>query len=275
MRAVALHSDLIVATSRLFQTNCVLVRGSFAGGGDGPPEAECFVIDSPVLPDELELLQPLVGQASFPEPSALLATHGDWDHVLARLAFPELSIGCAPSTCERLRREPGAAQRRLREFDDELYLERPRPLALGAVQELPVPGRCELGSSELELLPAEGHTCDGMAVWVPWAEVLVAGDYLSPIEIPSFADGGGSPQAYLNTLDRFAPLLERAAHVVPGHGPPVTGERAGEILAEDRGYLRALLAGGEAPLPRMARSAAQRKLHESNLAALAAGPGRD
>ena len=41
-----------------------------------------------------------------------------------------------------------------------------------------------LGERELELHPADGHTSDGTAVWIPWARVLVAGDYLSPVEIP-------------------------------------------------------------------------------------------
>lgn len=268
MRAVSLHSDVIVATSRLFQTNCVLVRAAFETEAQEPPAAEAFLIDSPVLPDELELLAPLVTQAAYPEPSGLLATHGDWDHLLARLAYPELALGCAPSTAARLASEPGAAQRRLREFDEELYLERPRPLALGAVQELPVPGRLELGARELELLAADGHTADGMALWIGWAQVLVAGDYLSPVEIPSFADGGGSAEGYLRTLARLEPLLAGAAYVVPGHGPPVDGARAAEILAEDRAYLQALLAGTDAPLPRAGRSQAQRKLHAANLDAL-------
>ena len=50
-------------------------------------------------------------------------------------------------------------------FDEELYLTRPHPLALGDVQALPVPGHCELGDQQLELHPAQGHTGDGMAVW--------------------------------------------------------------------------------------------------------------
>ena len=51
----------------------------------------------------------------------------------------------AELSVERLRREPGAAQRELRDYDAEFYVERPAPLALGAVQGLPVPGRLDLG----------------------------------------------------------------------------------------------------------------------------------
>ncbi|HEY2216469.1 MAG TPA: MBL fold metallo-hydrolase, partial [Solirubrobacteraceae bacterium] len=173
MRAVSLHADVIVVTSQIFQAHCTIVRGP---GG----EQECFAIDSPVLPEELELLPSLVGQAGFALPQGLLATHGDWDHVLGRLAFADATLGCAESTAARLQSEPGAAQRALRRFDEELHVERPRPLALGALQALAVPGRCDIGAGELELHPTAGHTADGMAIWIGWAGVLVAGDYLSP-----------------------------------------------------------------------------------------------
>ncbi len=101
------------------------------------------MIDSPVLPDELDALHALLEQAQFPTPSGLLVTHGDWDHLLARLAFPAAALGCGEETAERLRAHPGEAQRALRSFDEELLIERPRPLSLGSVQGLPVPGRCE------------------------------------------------------------------------------------------------------------------------------------
>src|ERR1700722_529385 len=123
MRAVSLHRDVIVVTSQLLQAHCTIVRGPAAsvapppdeglsvtthgpGAGarpvaegerdiagelehDASPGEETFVIDSPVLPEELELLGALVQQAGFPQPRGLLATHADFDHVLGPLAFPE------------------------------------------------------------------------------------------------------------------------------------------------------------------------------------------
>jgi glyoxylase-like metal-dependent hydrolase (beta-lactamase superfamily II) len=230
VRAVALHADVLVATSAVLQVNCVIVRGPVEGDG------ETFVIDSPVLPDELETLSALLAQAHFPEPSGLLATHGDWDHLLGRLAFPGVALGCAESTAERLRVSPGEAQRDLREFDLDLLIERPRPLALGSVQALPVPGRCGIGDHELELYPAAGHTVDGMAIWIPWARVLVAGDYLSTVEPPTLNDGGDR-DAYLATLARLRPLVVAAEHVVPGHGPMLDSERALAVLEENVAFL--------------------------------------
>jgi glyoxylase-like metal-dependent hydrolase (beta-lactamase superfamily II) len=252
VRAVGLHADVVVATSRAYQTTCTLVR---SGG-------EAFCIDSPVFPDELEIVPALAEQAGF-SIVGLLATHGDWDHLLGRYAFPEAPLGCAETTAARLVSEPGDAQRKLRQFDEEFYVERPRPLSLPSAQRLPVPGKLEVGDRELELQPAEGHTVDGMAVWVPWARVLVCGDYLSPVEIPMV---GGSLSAYLATLARLEPLVEEAEHVVPGHGGPIDSARAAAILREDRAYLEELREVGEAAkLPLARRTAEQREIHARNV----------
>ncbi len=234
MRAVALHADVLVATSAIWQTNCTIVRGRVEGeDADGLRQAgESFLIDSPVLPGELDALPTLLEQSGFPPPSGLLATHGDWDHLLGRLAFPGLALGCAESTAERLQASPGEAQRVLRAFDKDLLIERPRPLALGSVQALPVPGRCAVGDHELELHPAEGHTQDGMAIVIGRARVLVAGDYLSTVEPPTLNDGGDR-DAYLATLERLRPLVASVEHVVPGHGPVMDSERALEVLEEN------------------------------------------
>jgi glyoxylase-like metal-dependent hydrolase (beta-lactamase superfamily II) len=267
VRAVSLHSDVIVVTSALLQVNCVIVRGP-VGDDARAAKDEVFVIDSPVLPDELDALPALLEQAHFPPPSGLLATHGDWDHVLGPLAFPSVALGCAESTAARLKASPGEAQRELRSFDEELAIARQRPLALGAVQALPVPGRCEIGEAELELHRADGHTLDGMAISIPWAGTLVAGDYVSPLEIPTLNEGG-LIEAYMATIERLRPLLAQAEHVVPGHGPVMDSARALTLLEEDAAYLGELRRhGAEAELPATRRSRQQRRIHIENVAAL-------
>src|SRR3954471_22348929 len=153
MRAVGLHADVIAVTSRAYATGCVLVRSG----------AEAFCIDSPVFPDELEILPAIAAQAQF-EVVGVLATHADWDHLLGRYAFPEAPLGAAETTAARLVNEPGAAQRELREFDDEFYVQRPSPLSLPGAQQLPVPGHVDIGSPSLGVPPAHGPTADGLAV---------------------------------------------------------------------------------------------------------------
>ncbi len=253
MRLIAVHADVVVAVSRVWQTTCTAVRH-----GD-----EGFVIDSPVYPDELDALPGVLEQTGFPV-SALLATHGDWDHLLGRLAFGDLSLGCGETTAARLAAEPGVAQRALREFDEQHYVERQRPLTLGGVQALPVPGKLSIGSQhELELHSGDGHTADGMAVWIPWAAALVCGDYLSPVEIPMISPGG-SRDAYLATLRRLRPLVSHADMVVPGHGEPMSRPKALSVLDEDIAYLEALQSD-EVRLPGSRRTARQREIHERNL----------
>jgi glyoxylase-like metal-dependent hydrolase (beta-lactamase superfamily II) len=258
VRAVALGRDALVVTSSLWQTNAIALRA-----GD-----EAVLIDSPYFPDELEMLPRILAQAGF-EPNGLLATHADWDHLLARLAFPGMTLGCGETTAKRLRAEPGAAQRDLRDADAEHYVAREAPLSLGDVQALPVPGRVELGAhGELELHPAEGHTADGTAYFARFAGVLVCGDYLSDVEIPMLSPGG-SLDDYRATLARLAPLLEAAETVVPGHGSPNDRETALRILDEDLAYLDAL-ERGEMRLPAGRDTKRQRAINADNRGALEA-----
>jgi len=260
MRVVSLHRDVLLLTSRVWATTCTVVRA--------PDGSESFVIDSPVFPDELEILPQVVEQAHFAV-SGLLVTHGDWDHLLGRLAFPQTTVGAGEQTAARLATEVGAAQRALREFDDEHYVQGRRPLGLGAVQPLPVPGRLSVGeSAELELHLANGHTADGVAFWLPWVSVLICGDYLSPVELPMISEGGNVAW-YLETLERLSRLVEQAATVVPGHGAPLGSEQARRILAEDVAYIASLNSAGDAPLPEGRRTPHQKRIHAANLAAIA------
>jgi glyoxylase-like metal-dependent hydrolase (beta-lactamase superfamily II) len=259
MRAVAVHEDVIVVISAVWQTTCTFVRSSDEG----------FVIDSPVLPDELDALPTLAEQSAFPV-NGLLATHGDWDHLLGKLAFPQLSLGVGEVTARRLTESIGEPQRRLRDFDAEWYVGGRKPLGLSDFQPLPTPGRISIGSSsdrELEVYPADGHTEDGVAFWIPWASALICGDYISPVEIPMVShESGGTFAAYEETLLRLAPLVGRAATVVPGHGTPMPKDLALQILSEDLAYVRAGSRGEDPELPPSRRTSTQKRVHELNLA---------
>jgi glyoxylase-like metal-dependent hydrolase (beta-lactamase superfamily II) len=262
MRAVALHTDVIVFVSDAWQTTSTAVRSGEEG----------FLIDSPVFPEELRAVPDVLGQAGFPI-SGLLTTHGDWDHLLGRLAYPGAALGAAESTVRRMGSELGDAQRKLRAFDEEHYVADRPPLALGALQSLPTPGRVEIGTEhELELHAAPGHTADGAAYWMPWARTLVCGDYLSPVEIPMLGTGG-SVTAYRETLARLGALVGQADWVIPGHGAPIPAARAQEILAEDDTYLAALAADpASVAVPASRSTVTQRQIHAANVAVASAAP---
>jgi glyoxylase-like metal-dependent hydrolase (beta-lactamase superfamily II) len=256
MKVLAIDQDVIVFVSAFWQTTCTAVRA-----GD-----EGFVIDSPVLPNEHEALPQVLEQSHFPV-TGLLATHGDWDHLLGRQAFPDASLGAGEKTAAALAADPTQPQRELDEFDAEHYIERLAPLALENIQALPVPGHLALGTTrrELELHPAPGHTSDGTAYLIPWLGVLVCGDYLSPLEVP-WLSSTGSLEAYLETLGRLRDLVPRATTVVPGHGGPISSADAARILEEDEAYLRALQAGqSDVALPDGRDTPFQRQIHGENL----------
>jgi glyoxylase-like metal-dependent hydrolase (beta-lactamase superfamily II) len=261
MRAVALHTDVIVFVSDAWQTTSTAVRSGEEG----------FLIDSPVFPEELRALPDVLRHAEYPV-AGLLTTHGDWDHLLGRVAYPGAALGAAESTVARINAEMGQAQRELRAFDEEHYVSDRAPLQLGSLQSLPTPGRVQLGADrELQMYPADGHTADGAAYWLPWANALVCGDYVSPVEIPMLSPGG-SVAAYRQTLARLAGLVAQAEWVIPGHGAPIRGGRAQEVLAEDDAYLEHLVRDPAAvQLPAGRATAAQRQIHAANVAAAAGG----
>ena len=250
MRAVSVSPDALVVTSAFWQTNAIALRSG----------EEAMLIDSPYLPDELDALPDVLAGAGF-EPDGLLATHADFDHLLGRIAYPGMTLGLCESSVERLHRSPGEAQRALRQYDDEFYVIRTAPLALGQVQGLPVPGSVEIGDRELELHPAEGHTEDGMAIFDRAQGLLMVGDYLSDVEIPWLH---GSLADYRATLARLSPLVEQATTVVPGHGVPNDRDTTLRILEQDVDYLDAL-ERGELKLPDGRDTKAQRGIHTENL----------
>ena len=225
------------------------------------------MIDSPVLPEELEALPALLEQARFPAPSGLLATHGDWDHLLGRSPSRgwRWAARRAPrSGCARRRaRHSASCARSTRSISSSV----PGRWRWARSRRCPSPGAAGSGSCELELHPAEGHTADGMAVWAPWARVLFAGDYLSSVEIPTLGcHGGAGPleplEAYLATLERLRPLV--AKRRARGARPRARADaaRALAVLEEDLAYLQALgERGAEAELPPGRRTAFQRRLH--------------
>jgi glyoxylase-like metal-dependent hydrolase (beta-lactamase superfamily II) len=236
LRATPLHDRALVVTSALWQTNTIAVRTG----------ETTVLVDSVVLPGELATLPGALGRADL-TPEALYATHAHFDHLLGREAFPDLPLHVAPDTAEGF----DEALDELAESDAELYVERAGPPRLDD----PVP----LGDL-FHTVPADGHAADGTAFLAADLGLLLPGDYLTEVEIPLVSQTG-SPEAYLATLERLAPLLDEVAVVVPGHGPPLTPERARELLDLDRRYVADLRAG---PL-RGSGDHRQQRIHEDNV----------
>ena len=111
-----------------------------------------------------------------------------------------------------------------------------------------------------------------MAIVVPWAGVLVAGDYLSPVEIPMLNEGGGRGRV---PRDAGAPAPaggRRARTSSPGTGRRSRPRRPRAILEQDAPTCSDLgERGADAVLPEGRRSHEMLRVHERNALKVAAG----
>ena len=255
MRAVSVNPDALVVTSGFWQTNAVALRVG----------EEAVLIDSPYLPDELDALPSLLAGAGF-EPDGLLATHADFDHLLGRIAFPGMTLGVCESSMERLHREPGGAQRALREYDAKFYVTRARRRSRSVrCRRCRCPGTSRSATASWSCTRPRAIRPTGWRSSTARRACWCVGDYLSDVEIP-WISVGGSLVDYRATLARLAPLIEQAETLVPGHGAPHDRETTLRLLDEDVAYLDALEGGDEQqPLPKGRDSKAQREIHAENL----------
>ena len=180
------------------------------------------MIDSPVLPEELDALPrraragrvPGLGPAGHPRRLGPPARPPGVPRRCARRAGRAPPSGWRPS-----RARPSAS---LRDFDDEHYVVRDAAAVAGSGA---VAARCRAGSSSAPT--ASSSSCPPAATpptasrsGAPWLGVLVCGDYLSPVEIPMLSTGGGI-DAYLETLERL-----RSWRAVPRRSCPATAQRS-------------------------------------------------
>ncbi len=246
MRLVRIAPEVWVGVSTAWQTTHTI-----CGSGGA------LVIDGPVLPDEVAAL------AAGARPRALIATHADWDHLLAPLAFPRADRRAGRTTIQRLRSDRDAIDAGLASWDADRGIPRRALPDWTGAQVLAAPGIVDSPVGPITIAATPGHTPDGIAILLSEPGVLVAGDYLSPREIPALDPAAGCAE-YLASLDRLEALLTRARCVVPGHGWPLDAARARAILADDRRYVAALAAGHAPTPPRAAADPAQQSQHRAN-----------
>ncbi len=250
MQTRLISSDIVVFTSIAWKTTCTAIRS-----GD-----RTLLVDSPVFPGELEAVPDLLHHHGFPPDGIrLFTTHADWDHIMGPLMFPDAPLWCGESSADRLAADPEEPARDLRGFDEMFYVERTAPVSLDRLAPLSVPGEVRFGDERIRLVQANGHTPDGTAAWLPGLKLLLAGDYLSPVELPRLRS---SLDANLETLDRLEGPVSEAEIVIPGHGYPIPRDVALRIIAEDRTYLRQLKDVGEdAALPAGRDDGEQQRIH--------------
>ena len=258
MRAVSVHRDALVVTSRMWQTTATVAARRRGGGADRLA----------LLPGRARgaagAARP--GRASSPTgcspptPTSTTCSGGSPSPACRWGWASRPRCACAPS--------PARPSASLRDNDDEHYVARPAPLSPGRRSRR---SRCPAGSTwatrELELHPAEGHTADGCAAVRPRARASWwPGDYLSDVEIPMISPGG-SLDAYRATLARLAPLVEEARD--DRARPRLAARRATTRCASSTRtwttWTRWSAARSARRCPPAGRARAQRQIHAENL----------
>jgi hydroxyacylglutathione hydrolase len=213
-------------SSAIWQTRATLVRA---------PRGR-ILFDPTYFPAEIDTIA--AEAESGDGERVLLLTHSDWDHVVG---FPRFSgWRCVASEAVKAK-DAGDRERiveEIRSFDARWYVERREEPAYPLV-DLAIDGEreVELAGEAALLVPAVGHTDDGLATFFPRLRLLVAGDLLSALEFPFVYH---SATAYRRTLRRVGELVRELdiEFLVPGHGP--VARTRGEIerrLGDDADYL--------------------------------------
>jgi hydroxyacylglutathione hydrolase len=204
-------------------------------------DGERLLVDPGIAPWE-------VREAARAGASRILLTHADWDHVMGIGLLPDARVYATSTAAERIR--SGEARAHV-ERDSRQFMLPLEGLDGMRVDELlvPAPDETAIGPWTAYCHLAPGHSADSAATWLPEEGVLVAGDYLSAIEIPYIYDSAWS---YRETLLMLAALIEREQprHVVVGHGRPHDADGALRIALEDIAYVERVAgfaeAGGDA-----------------------------
>lgn len=249
-----------VRLSGIWQMTSTVIR---SGGS-------CLVVDPGYFPRELAELAALIPRNAKVE--AVVFTHSHWDHVVGHGIFPGVPVYTSSVLAQSIREGGDLAAEALnkaREYDSQWYVERPWGYSWPAdVRGIDDGGWFNLGDLDIEGFLVPGHAPDCMAIRAE--SYLLAGDYLSPCEIPFVDDLA----AYRRTLQRLMTIIAAGIeHVIPGHGPVLPAAEARRIGREDLRYLDAVLRSVElndaaaakaVPLPRAEEVVGMRSHHLEN-----------
>lgn len=191
--------------SALYRTTTSLIRH---GGVQ-------LLVDPNWLPAEIAFIRATTDASEAP--LYLLFTHSDYDHIIGYGAFQPRAVIASRAFAERPDKDRELET--LLDWDAKFYIQRPYALGYPPV-DIPAQGEgTELRVEGLSLItwPAPGHTPDGLIIYVPEAEALLVGDYLSNIEFPFIYH---DLAAYRGTLERLERIIRqyRPRYLVPGHG---------------------------------------------------------
>jgi glyoxylase-like metal-dependent hydrolase (beta-lactamase superfamily II) len=176
---------------------------------------DVLVIDTRASPSHARVIADELRELTPNPVSIVVDTHWHWDHTFGNSVFRPAPIWGHVRAADRLRRDGAAA---IREVADEL------PEIAEALAQVVIDppehtfedrATIHVGDRVIELsYHGRGHTDGDIAIVVPDADVLFAGDLIENGAPPSFGDS--YPLDWPATVERLLPLATGA--VVPGHG---------------------------------------------------------
>jgi glyoxylase-like metal-dependent hydrolase (beta-lactamase superfamily II) len=229
--AIEVARDVFVMTSARYTTTTTMVRRA----------GSLFLVDPAWTHTELDSIVDWIA-AEGVRVTGAFATHAHHDHMLWHPRFGDAQRWTTPRSLQMLAEWRTDLEKQL---GDDFPPEWPNPF--DGLQPLPsttIPDPFGDDGADEALLAVEhdGHAPGHAALWLEERGVLLAGDMLSDVELPLPFSPDDLP-AYLDALDRLAPVVRLASVLVPGHGHPT--DRPIQRLDADRRYLDAVLAGGD------------------------------
>lgn len=200
-------------------------------------DTSCMLVDPAMEPSDLGFIANFVEEMDF-RVTFGWSTHAHWDHVLWSRRFgaevPRFAVAANVDTCKA----------ELAELQEYIGLQCP-----GHDVEL-----CGLLStwsdtdplwpSRFEVIEHRAHAAGHAALWLADRQILVAGDMVSDIEIPTLDLGQPDPLSdYVAALDLYSQLLGQIVTFIPGHGTPGGKGELRRRIALDRRYLDDIAAG--------------------------------
>lgn len=183
--------------------------------------ADVLLIDTRASPAHARVIVDELRQLTPNPVSIVVDTHWHWDHSFGNSIFRPASIWGHVRAAERLRREGAAAIREVSEGMPEISAELAEVVIDPPEHTFEDRAAILIGDRVVELsYQGRGHTEGDIAVAVPDAKVLFAGDLIENGSPPSFGDS--YPIDWPATVEQLLPLATGA--VVPGHG--AIGDRA-------------------------------------------------
>ena len=205
---IQFQNDFItVFQSELYATTSTVIES----------EEAITVVDPNLLPSEVAKIKQFVNERIQNKQLYLILTHSDFDHIIGAGAFPEAKI-IATKTFENQPHKQEIIDE-INHFDHMYYLTRPYPVIYPNVN-LIIDNNginLQLGDLTYVFYLSPGHTNDGLFFYIKNLKTLVAGDYLSNIEIPFITS---SYTDYLNTVLLMEHVMDtnEVELLIPGHG---------------------------------------------------------